>query len=67
MLETDIDIRTAEIAAHVRSLARLADALPSLGMVAAVLGATMNMVGLQRRARGNRILRKLKTAAKDAA
>jgi chemotaxis protein MotA len=46
MLENDIEVHHHEIAAPVRSLSTLADALPGLGIVAAVLGVTITMSAL---------------------
>lgn len=46
MLENDIEVHHAEILAPVRSLSTVADALPGLGIVAAVLGVTITMSAL---------------------
>ncbi|MGD1070292.1 MAG: flagellar motor stator protein MotA [Bryobacteraceae bacterium] len=46
MLENDIEVHHQEIAAPVRSLSTVADALPGLGIVAAVLGVTITMSAL---------------------
>ncbi len=46
MLENDIEVHHQEIAAPVRALSTLADALPGLGIVAAVLGVTVTMSAL---------------------
>jgi len=46
MLENDIDVHHQELAAPVRALSTVADALPGLGIVAAVLGVTITMSAL---------------------
>lgn len=46
MLENDIEVHHQEITAPVRSLSTVADALPGLGIVAAVLGVTITMSAL---------------------
>jgi chemotaxis protein MotA len=46
MLENDIDIHHHEISAPARALAVVADALPGLGIVAAVLGVVITMGAL---------------------
>jgi chemotaxis protein MotA len=46
MLENDIEVHHQEIAAPVRALSTVADALPGLGIVAAVLGVTITMSAL---------------------
>jgi chemotaxis protein MotA len=46
MLENDIDIHHHEIVAPVRALTTVADALPGLGIVAAVLGVVITMGAL---------------------
>jgi chemotaxis protein MotA len=46
MLENDIEVHHNEIAAPVRALSTVADALPGLGIVAAVLGVTITMSAL---------------------
>ena len=46
MLENDIEVHHHEIAAPVRALSTVADALPGLGIVAAVLGVTITMSAL---------------------
>ena len=46
MLETDIEIHHHEIAAPVRALETVADALPGFGIVAAVLGIVITMGAL---------------------
>jgi chemotaxis protein MotA len=46
MLENDIEVHHTEILAPVRSLSSVADALPGLGIVAAVLGVTITMSAL---------------------
>jgi chemotaxis protein MotA len=46
MLENDIDVHHQEISAPVRALSTVADALPGLGIVAAVLGVTITMSAL---------------------
>jgi chemotaxis protein MotA len=46
MLENDIEVHHHEILAPVRSLSSVADALPGLGIVAAVLGVTITMSAL---------------------
>lgn len=46
LLENDIDTHHSEISAPVRALATVADALPGLGIVAAVLGVVITMGAL---------------------
>jgi chemotaxis protein MotA len=46
MLENDIEVHHQEIAAPVRALSTVAEALPGLGIVAAVLGVTITMSAL---------------------
>jgi chemotaxis protein MotA len=46
MLENDIEVHHHEISTPVRALATVADALPGLGIVAAVLGVTITMGAL---------------------
>jgi chemotaxis protein MotA len=46
MLENDIEVHHRELAAPVRALSTVADALPGLGIVAAVLGVTITMSAL---------------------
>jgi chemotaxis protein MotA len=46
MLENDIEVHHQEIVAPVRALSTVADALPGLGIVAAVLGVTITMSAL---------------------
>jgi len=46
MLENDIEVHHQELAAPVRALSTVADALPGLGIVAAVLGVTITMSAL---------------------
>jgi chemotaxis protein MotA len=46
MLENDIEVHHHEISAPVRALSTVADALPGLGIVAAVLGVTITMSAL---------------------
>jgi len=46
MLENDIEVRHQETIAPVRALSTVADALPGLGIVAAVLGVTITMGAL---------------------
>lgn len=46
LLENDIEVHHHEIAAPVRALSTVADALPGLGIVAAVLGVTITMSAL---------------------
>ena len=46
MLENDIDVHHGELTAPVRALSTVADALPGLGIVAAVLGVTITMGAL---------------------
>jgi chemotaxis protein MotA len=46
MLENDIDVHHHEITTPVRALATVSDALPGLGIVAAVLGVTITMGAL---------------------
>jgi chemotaxis protein MotA len=46
MLENDIEVHHQEIAAPVHALSTLAEALPGLGIVAAVLGVTITMSAL---------------------
>jgi chemotaxis protein MotA len=46
LLENDIDIHHHEVMAPVRALATVADALPGLGIVAAVLGVVITMGAL---------------------
>ena len=46
LLENDIEVHHQELAAPVRALSTLADALPGLGIVAAVLGVTITMSAL---------------------
>jgi len=46
MLENDIEVHHVELIAPVRALSTVADALPGLGIVAAVLGVTITMGAL---------------------
>jgi chemotaxis protein MotA len=46
MLENDIEVHHQQLVAPVRSLSTVADALPGLGIVAAVLGVTITMGAL---------------------
>ena len=46
MLENDIEVHHQEISAPIRALSTVADALPGLGIVAAVLGVTITMSAL---------------------
>ncbi len=46
MMEQDIDVNHREVAAPVSALTTMADALPGLGIVAAVLGVVVTMGAL---------------------